>query len=71
MAGTTDLLALVRADWRRLLGWLLGGWAVFALVLMLALAYLGCRGCPAGTVDRFLWKSGEARERCSAEGQEK
>lgn len=53
MAGTTDLLALVRADWRRLVSWLLGGWAVFALVLLLALVDLGCRGCPPGTVAAF------------------
>ena len=43
----------ILADWRRLAGWLAGGWAIFALVLLLALVDLGCRGCPAGTVDRF------------------
>jgi hypothetical protein len=53
MARTTDLLALIRADWRRLIKWLLGGWAVFALVLLLALVDLGCRGCPPGTVAAF------------------
>ena len=41
MARTTDLLALIRADWRRLIKWLLGGWAVFALVLLLALVARG------------------------------
>jgi len=50
---TTDLLALIRADWRRLVAWLVGGWSLFALVLLLALAYLGCRGCPPGTVAPF------------------
>ena len=58
MARTVDLLALIGADWRRLVGWLLGGWAVFAIVLMLALGYLGCRGCPPGTVDRFIEATG-------------
>lgn len=53
MARTNDLLALIRADWRRLLGWLLGGWAIFTLVFLLALVDLGCRGCPPGTLPRF------------------
>ena len=53
MTRTIDLLALIRADWRRLAGWLLGGWSLFALVLLLALVDLGCRGCPAGAVARF------------------
>ena len=35
MAGIIDLLAVIRADWRRLLGWLLGGWALFTLVFLL------------------------------------
>ena len=54
MAGTADLFALIRADWRRLVAWLLGGWSIFALVLLMALGYLGCQGCPPGTVSRFL-----------------
>jgi hypothetical protein len=53
MARTTDLLALIWADRRRLAAWLAGGWTVFALVMLLALTDLGCRGCPPGTVARF------------------
>jgi hypothetical protein len=53
VARTTDLMALVAADWRRLALWLLGGWSVFGLVLLLAMVDLGCRGCPPGTVSLF------------------
>ena len=53
MARTIDLLALIRADWRRLGAWLLGGWTIFVLVMSLALVDLGCRGCPPGTVAPF------------------
>ena len=36
-----------------LAGWLAGGCSIFALVLRLAVVELGCRGCPAGNVERF------------------
>ena len=53
MTRTIDLIALVRADWRRLAAWLLGGWLVFTVVLLLALVDLGCLDCPDRSVDRF------------------
>ncbi|MEN8007338.1 MAG: hypothetical protein ABFS42_10010 [Candidatus Krumholzibacteriota bacterium] len=54
MSRTRDLLRLAAADRRRIGLYLLGGWAMFALIFIIAMNDLGCASCPEETVDRFL-----------------
>ncbi len=54
MAGTTELLHMIGADWRRVVYYLIGGWAMFAVIAVIALYDLGCKDCPELAVDRFV-----------------
>lgn len=54
MAGTTTLLRFATADWRRVAIYFVAGWALFALVLVIALNDLGCKECELGSVEYFV-----------------
>ena len=54
MVRTRDLLHLAGADRARIGYYMLGGWAMFFLIFVIAMNDVGCESCPETEVGPFL-----------------